>query len=51
MISLIYRIENKRNLSMKKKQTRRLREQIWGCQAEGEGCIGSFGLADVNYYI
>ena len=41
------------NLSMT--QTHRHREQTCGCQGEvasgGEGWIGSFGLADANYYI
>ena len=37
------------NLSMK--QTHRHREQTCGCQGwQGNGWIGSFGLADANYY-
>ena len=42
------------NLSMKQKQTHRLREQTCGCQGRGwlgEGSNGSLGLADANYYI
>ena len=27
------------------------REQTCGCQGVGEGCNGSLGLADANYYI
>ena len=42
------------NLSTKKKQTHRHREQIYSCQGGGgveEGWIGSLGLAGANYYI
>ena len=42
------------NLPMKQKQTHRHREQTCGYQRKGgvgEGRIGSFGLADANYYI
>ena len=41
-------------LSMKQKQTYRHRGQTCGCQGGGwvgEGCTGSLGLADANYYI
>ena len=41
-------------LFTKQKQTHRHREQTCGCQGGlrvGEGWIGSFGLADANYYI
>ena len=40
------------NLSMKKKQTHRHREQTCGCQGGGEagdGWTGSLGLIDANY--
>ena len=37
---------------MKQKQTRRHKEQTYGCHKEGgEGWIGGLGLADANYYI
>ena len=42
------------NQSMKQKQTHRHRDQTCGCQGggeEGEGCTGSLGLVDANYYI
>ena len=42
------------NLPMKQKQTHRYRGQTRGCQGGrwvGEGWIGSWGLADANYYI
>ena len=41
------------NISEKWKQTHRHREQTCGCQwgGVGEGMMGSFGLADANYYI
>ena len=42
------------NISMKRKQTHRDREQTCGCQEGGgleEGRIGSLGLADTSYYI
>ena len=42
------------NLSTKKKQTHRYREQTCGCQGGGglgEGWDGNLGLADANYYI
>ena len=40
------------NLSMKRKQTHRYREETYGCQGWwGEEWIGSLGLADANYYI
>ena len=42
------------NLSTKQKRTRGHREQTCGCQrgeGEGEGCTGSLGLVDANYYI
>ena len=39
------------NLSIEKKQTHGLGEQICGCQVEGEGVgwTGSLGLIDANY--
>ena len=51
MISLICGIQTmtQMNISTKQKQTHRRREQTCGCQAgEGEGWIGSLGLADAN---
>ena len=56
MISLIRGIYNmtQMNLSVKQKQTRRHREQTYGRQGGGgvrEGCTGSLGLVDANYYI
>ena len=42
------------NLYIKQKQTHSHREQICGCQGEGEegkGWIKSLGLVDANYYI
>ena len=42
------------NLFTKKKQTHRHREQNCGYQGGrrvGEGCTGSLGLVDANYYI
>ena len=41
------------SLSMKQKQTHRRKAQICGCQGGwvGKGWVGSFGLADANYYI
>ena len=42
------------NISTKEEQTDRHKEQTCGCQGgggEGEGSIGSLGLADANYYI
>ena len=41
------------NLSTKKKQIHRHREQTYGCQGRGEegvGWMGSLGLVDANYY-
>ena len=36
-----------------RKQKQKLREQTCGCQevGEGEGWIGSLGVADANYYL
>ena len=42
------------NLSTKQKQTQGRRQQICGCQEEGEveeGWIGNLELADANYCI
>ena len=42
------------NLSTKKKQTHRHREQTCGCHGReevGEGWIGSWGLSDGYYYV
>ena len=42
------------NISTEQKQTHRHREETCGCQGgrgEGEGRIGSLGLADANCYI
>ena len=41
------------SLSIEQKQTHGQREQICGCQGEGEGVgwTGSLGLVDANYYI
>ena len=40
------------NLPEKQKQTHRPREHTCGCRGkeQGEGCIGSLGLADANCY-
>ena len=40
------------NMSMKQKWTYRYRAQTCGCQQGGgwEGCTGSLGLVDANYY-
>ena len=41
------------NISTQQKQADRHKEQICGCQGEGEvgeGSIGSLGLADANYF-
>ena len=41
------------NLTTKRKQTHRHREQTCACrggEGSGEGWIGSLGLADANYY-
>ena len=41
------------NLSMRQKQNQEHREQTGSCQGgeNGEGCIGSLGLTDANWYI
>jgi len=42
------------DLSMKKKQNHRCREQTFGCQGEGgcgRGLDWESGLADANYYV
>ena len=56
MMSLICGLYNmaQMNLSTKRKQTRRRREQTCGCQGEvgeREGWTGSLGLVDANSYI
>ena len=40
-------------MNLPKKQPQTHREHTCGCQesGEGEGWIGSLGLADANYYI
>ena len=55
MISLMCGIMTQKNLSTKQKETHRHRERNRLVVAKGEGLgkewIGSFGLADANYYI
>ena len=50
---ITYMWNRKYDTNLKQKQTHRHREETCGCQGRGgvgEGCIGSLGLADINYF-